>query len=508
MTPELLSLSNLLAWVMQSACIALAATVATRLLPMRSAELRYTMWRIALVACFAMPWLPLAGGWERDAVATGAPVLAVAFESFGVVRTATRPAAAVPWSSIAWGVLGLVVIVRTIWLFAGMLRLRRLRRAAAAVDGEEFAEVQQGLATFADIRYTSDLVQPVTFGMRCPVVLLPLSLAGAPDTLRRAVTTHELLHVQRGDWGWVLLEEVLRTVFWFNPATWWLTSRVQQAREEVVDHLTVLAIGSRRDYIEALLAFADASAPAPVPAFARRAHLFTRIMRISKESSMSSVRVLLSGLAMLVVVAGVGVYAQTTFPLRAAIAGGAAQAAADAVVKPITPENPIPRRVFAVPIQHPDGHDDKVAVLQVLVHLDANGVPTVVRSMASGVSAARTAAARQEPQPVSSGPPPAFDAFYRWSSGSTRGSPRRCRRPNGRAPCSPGRMACESVPMPRRHAGAADSGGRVEPGQPGLKPALWAASGAALWAALWAALGLVSGPVAGPEPVPASVPAT
>jgi TonB family protein len=337
----------------------------------------------------------------------------VAFGSFEVVRAASRPAAAVPWSSIAWGVLGLVVSVRTMWLLIGMVRLRRLRRAAVSVDVAEFFEVQQSLATFADIRYTPDLAQPVTFGLRRPVVLLPASLADAADTLRRAVTTHELLHVQRRDWGWVLLEEALRTVFWFNPATWWLTSRIQQAREEVVDHLTVLAIGSRRDYIEALLAFADASAPAPVPAFARRAHLFTRIMRISKESSTSSVRVLLSGLAMLVVVAGVGVYAQTTFPVRAAVAVGAPQTAADAAVKPVTLENPIPRRVFAVPIQHPDAHDDLVAVTQLLVRLDAFGHPTVVRSLASGVSLARGAAARQQPSPpVPAGAPPAFDAFY------------------------------------------------------------------------------------------------
>ena len=33
---------------------------------------------------------------------------------------------------------------------------------------------------------------------------------------------------------------------WCNPAVWWLTSQVQHARAEVVDHLTVLAIGSRR----------------------------------------------------------------------------------------------------------------------------------------------------------------------------------------------------------------------------------------------------------------------
>ena len=72
----------------------------------------------------------------------------------------------------------------------------------------------------------------------------------------------------------------------------------------------------------------------------------------------------------------------------------------DPSVKPITPENPIPRRVFAVPIEHPVGHDELTAVTQTLVRLDGSGIPIVVRPMASGIALARTTAAGQaEPNP-------------------------------------------------------------------------------------------------------------
>jgi beta-lactamase regulating signal transducer with metallopeptidase domain len=100
-----------------------------------------------------------------------------------------------------------------------------------------------------------------------------------------AVITHELLHVQRRDWCWLLGEELLRTALWFQPAIWWATSRIQQAREELVDELTVLATGNRRGYIEALLAFADAGQVRPAAAFARRAHLFARIVELSNGVS-------------------------------------------------------------------------------------------------------------------------------------------------------------------------------------------------------------------------------
>ena len=47
----------------------------------------------------------------------------------------------------------------------------------------------------------------------------------SPPRVRRAVLAHELWHVRRRDWGWVLAEECVRAVLWFNPAVSWLVSR-------------------------------------------------------------------------------------------------------------------------------------------------------------------------------------------------------------------------------------------------------------------------------------------
>jgi len=65
------------------------------------------------------------------------------------------------------------------------------------------------------------------------------------------------LALAAGDWVWLIAEEIVRAVLWFHPGVWWLISRVQLAREEVVDELAMLATGTRRGYIEALAAFAD-----------------------------------------------------------------------------------------------------------------------------------------------------------------------------------------------------------------------------------------------------------
>ena len=122
-------------------------------------------------------------------------------------------------------------------------------------------------------------------------MLLPIALKSADAAAQRAVVAHELHHVKRRDWGWVVAEEIVRSVFWFHPAMWWLVSRVQLARETVVDELSILATNARRTYLDTLLAFADDTGLASSPAFSARRHLFHRVMLLSKEGEMSSIRV-------------------------------------------------------------------------------------------------------------------------------------------------------------------------------------------------------------------------
>ena len=52
----------------------------------------------------------------------------------------------------------------------------------------------------------------VTFGIRRPVVLLPVALKSVDLGAQRAVVAHELHHVVRRDWAWLIAEEILRAV--------------------------------------------------------------------------------------------------------------------------------------------------------------------------------------------------------------------------------------------------------------------------------------------------------
>ena len=105
--------------------------------------------------------------------------------------------------------------------------------------GDELEALRAAVAPRAEFRWSDDLQQPVTFGIRRPVVLLPRRFSELTGDARRAVACHELLHVARRDWMWIVLEAYVRALFWFHPAVWWLVDRIQLAREQVVDELVV-----------------------------------------------------------------------------------------------------------------------------------------------------------------------------------------------------------------------------------------------------------------------------
>jgi protein TonB len=307
--------ANLLAYAAQVTIIVLACAGLPRLLRLRSPGVQYAFWRTTLVVClllpFAQPWKAhemrfMPAPIQRAALPPAAP---------GPDRPAGPPAVSAFDPAAAAGFVILFgIAARLAWIGLGMIRLRRMRRRATeAAFG--FDDLQQAIGTSAPILWSSEVRHPVTFGLFDPVVLLPLALRKAEPPAHRAVVAHELHHVKRRDWGWVVGEEVIRSIFWFHPAVWWLVSRVQLARETVVDELSILATNARRTYLDTLLAFADDSGLASSPAFSARRHLFHRVMLLSQEGEMSSIRVALAS-CVLILALGAGTWeAVKAFPL-------------------------------------------------------------------------------------------------------------------------------------------------------------------------------------------------
>jgi protein TonB len=240
------------------------------------------------------------------------------------------------------------------------------------------------------------------------------------------VLCHELFHVRRRDWLWVVAEEIVRAVLWFHPAVLWLISRVRLAREEVVDELTVLATAQRRTYMEALLTFADSRTRTPAAAFVRRRDLFRRMLMISKAAVMSSRRVVFSSAAMAMMVVTGCWLAVSTFPLTQVLqAQGRARGPVavtdvnqpgpvERQAKPITPENPIPRRTFSVPPQNPTVDNAGVVFVTVRVVIDRQGRVAEARNAGGGVIGGRRGSPPSVAPPNDAFLKAAIDAVRQW----------------------------------------------------------------------------------------------
>jgi TonB family protein len=315
---------NLLIYLAQVLLVVLAAAAAMGVLRPAVPRLRLEYWRAVVLLCLLLPVLPggrtdvggVAASVATFDVVTDAPGGGAAMSSF-----ASSLIAWFPWI-IAAGAAG-----RGSWLALGLIRLKRLRRRTEpAFLGDEVEDLHRRLAPHAQLRWHQGLTQPVTFGFRHPIVLLPLRVRRLSPEVPRAIVCHELLHVVRRDWCWTVIEEVVRSAFWFHPAMRWALTQTQLNREQTVDACAVETTGARLAYVRALMEFAGGEALAPATAFVRRRQLVRRIRDISQEVRVSPARAAITMIVLVVVLVASSLAVTRGMPLQTSIGPSTADA--------------------------------------------------------------------------------------------------------------------------------------------------------------------------------------
>jgi TonB family protein len=236
--------------------------------------------------------------------------------------------------------------LRLIWIAAGFLRLRAYRKQARVLSTPPLPFVS-GAASW----YESENVPgPVTYGWLRPSILLPTRVLALPPALREPIACHELIHVNRRDWLFVIAEEFLRSALWFHPAIWYVLSRIQLAREQVVDREVVRLTENRESYLDALVAVAEQSLLsdlAPAPLFLRKRQLAERVKEVLKEIPMSKSKLAanLAGACSVTLMAALA--AMWLFPFMSP-----AQTVNDGPGVTVNPGAPL---IHRTPIGHPEG---------------------------------------------------------------------------------------------------------------------------------------------------------
>ena len=283
---------TLLHFIWQASLVALILAVGRLYLRESPAESRY---RLACAALFTLAALPLctfgliwlgSGGSE-----VGAPLMATLMTEGLAAKGGSRSwiATALPWFLVSWGCgVGLLATRASF----GWLQLRRLVRDRTQELSSDWRQrtaslcARLGIDERVRLFTTTELSSPIVTGCWRPVVLVPLSVfSGLPTEQIEALILHELQHIKRHDLWVHRLQLVLETLFFYHPATWWISHVVHDEREFCCDVAVVEMTGNRMAYARALSHVAGMGALPPQPSLSSTGGpLMSRIRSIVQPS--------------------------------------------------------------------------------------------------------------------------------------------------------------------------------------------------------------------------------
>lgn len=177
--------------------------------------------------------------------------------------------------AIAQAVVGLLIIfLGGFWVYCWIWTRALVRHGQPTSDTKLLERTQQHalrmkLKNTPRVLLSSKVTIGATVGYRRKTILLSSNWNQWSDAELDAVLLHELAHVVRNDYAWVLLSSWIRTLFFFHPLMHLLVRRWRMEQELAADQLAALWMHSARAYGRALASLAlrtqsEAKMPSPV----------------------------------------------------------------------------------------------------------------------------------------------------------------------------------------------------------------------------------------------------
>jgi beta-lactamase regulating signal transducer with metallopeptidase domain len=237
--------------------IALFAWALLRVFRRQNSGTRFAVWFLALLTVAALPVL---GGFGegRALMAAGMSSAMSRGNSWGSLRPAiTIPGHWALFVFLAWALGACVAMMR---LAAGLWRLRRLRRSCipiVAADADVDPAVRKTVdAIGASVTIaTSEYVRvPAAIGFWKPTIVLPAwALRELPPKDLNVILLHEFAHLRRGDDWTNLIQKIVRALFFFHPAVWWIEKRLSVEREMACDDAVLADTANPHGYASCLV---------------------------------------------------------------------------------------------------------------------------------------------------------------------------------------------------------------------------------------------------------------
>jgi len=249
--------------------IALFAWALLRVLRRQNSGTRFAVWFLALLTIAALPVLGGIGEGQARMVA-GMSSLMSSANSWGSLR----PAITIPgrWALFVFLVWALGASVAMLRLLAGLWRLRQLRRSCTPIIAADLDPAVRKtvaaigasgsmISSHSIMIVTSECVRvPSAIGFWKRTIVLPAwTLRELPAQDLNVILLHEFAHLRRSDDWTNLIQKIVRALFFFHPAVWWIEKRISVEREMACDDAVLAETANPRGYATCLVSLLEKS---------------------------------------------------------------------------------------------------------------------------------------------------------------------------------------------------------------------------------------------------------
>ena len=180
-------------------------------------------------------------------------------------ETGSRPSRF--WTLAAWGLIaihGTAALSLLAQWGIGLAALRRLYRSArgSTLDLEvAWNSLPGARGRDVELRISSAVDAPLTFGWRRPVVIVPSTMAGTGGTALTFCLAHEWSHIERGDVLTWRAVQWCQFLLWWHPAFWTLRRELRLSQDMLADDRAATIGQGSLEYSELLVDLARQRMP-------------------------------------------------------------------------------------------------------------------------------------------------------------------------------------------------------------------------------------------------------
>ncbi len=223
-----------------------------RIVGRQNSGTRFAVWLSTLLAVVALPLLSGSG-------LSGTHGLALPFANqHGEIILSNS------WAYYLFAVWGAGAGLSLLGLSVGLWRVWQIRRQCFEVNlaslDPAITEILRGFRSRRPVKLcvSSDVAVPAAIGFFQPAIVFPAGLLPQLSTDEiMVILLHELAHLRRRDDWSNLGQKIVKAVFFFHPAIWWIENRLTLEREMACDDIVLAQTASPKAYASSLISFAE-----------------------------------------------------------------------------------------------------------------------------------------------------------------------------------------------------------------------------------------------------------